>query len=53
MAIADVPQAIRGFGHVKARHLAAARETRERLIERFHAPDAAASAKGRAVESAV
>ena len=31
LAIARLPEQIRGFGHVKARHLAAAREQRDRL----------------------
>ena len=34
--IASIPEEIRGFGHVKARNLAAAREKWRRLDERFH-----------------
>ena len=33
--IASVPEQIRGFGHVKARHIALAREARAQLLERF------------------
>jgi indolepyruvate ferredoxin oxidoreductase len=33
--IASVPEQIRGFGHVKTRHMALAREARARLLGRF------------------
>jgi len=33
--IASIPEEIRGFGHVKARHLAAARRNQNELLERF------------------
>ena len=33
--IASVPEEIRGFGHVKARHLAAARQKRAELLRTF------------------
>src|SRR5690606_42166315 len=33
--IASVPEEIRGFGHVKARHLAAARQHRAELLQTF------------------
>ena len=36
-AFARVPEQIRGFGHVKARHLAAARQQWTLLLEAFHA----------------
>jgi indolepyruvate ferredoxin oxidoreductase len=36
--IAAVPEGIRGFGHVKARHLAAARQEQARLLEAWRAP---------------
>jgi len=35
-AFARVPEQIRGFGHVKARHLAAARQQWTVLLEQFH-----------------
>ncbi|MFO1264377.1 MAG: indolepyruvate ferredoxin oxidoreductase family protein [Rhodoferax sp.] len=35
-AFARVPEQIRGFGHVKARHLAAARKQWDTLLEQFH-----------------
>ncbi|MBP8305844.1 MAG: indolepyruvate ferredoxin oxidoreductase family protein [Burkholderiaceae bacterium] len=35
--LASVPEQIRGFGHVKARHLAAARTLREQLLARYQA----------------
>jgi indolepyruvate ferredoxin oxidoreductase len=34
--IARIPEQIRGYGHVKARHLAAAREKWAALLQRFH-----------------
>ncbi|MGE0350773.1 indolepyruvate ferredoxin oxidoreductase family protein [Hydrogenophaga sp.] len=36
--IANVPEQIKGFGHVKARHLAAARTRRERLLQQWREP---------------
>jgi indolepyruvate ferredoxin oxidoreductase len=41
LALASVPETIRGFGHVKERHLAAAAAERERLMAAFDAPPAA------------
>jgi len=35
--IASVPEEIRGYGHVKSRHLAAARQSREELLQTFDA----------------
>jgi indolepyruvate ferredoxin oxidoreductase len=40
LAFARVPEQIRGFGHVKARHLAAARSQWELLLAQFHQPRA-------------
>ena len=39
-AFARVPEQIRGFGHVKARHLVAARQQWGELLERYHQPQA-------------
>jgi indolepyruvate ferredoxin oxidoreductase len=36
VALASVPEQIRGYGHVKARHLAVARAQRDVLLERYH-----------------
>ena len=36
--IASVPEDIRGFGHVKARHLAAARQNEAKLLDAWRAP---------------
>ena len=36
LAFARLPEQIRGFGHVKARHLAAARSQWTVLLEQFH-----------------
>src|SRR5205814_1717136 len=43
--IASIPEEIRGFGHVKTRHLAAARKKHDELIARFEAnePERAAA----------
>jgi indolepyruvate ferredoxin oxidoreductase len=38
VAIASIPEDIRGFGHVKERHLKAAREKEASLLAAFHAP---------------
>jgi len=40
LEIARLPQEVRGFGHVKARNLAAARTKRERLVAQWRTPDA-------------
>jgi indolepyruvate ferredoxin oxidoreductase len=40
-AFARVPEQIRGYGHVKARHLAAARAQWAQLLARYHQADAA------------
>jgi indolepyruvate ferredoxin oxidoreductase len=40
-AFARVPEQIRGFGHVKARHLQAARQQWTLLQDRYHQPQAA------------
>ncbi|MCF8469047.1 MAG: hypothetical protein K9G33_16745, partial [Sneathiella sp.] len=37
--IAEIPEHIRGFGHVKETHMAAARGLREDLLSRFHKGD--------------
>lgn len=39
--IARLPEQIKGFGHVKERHLAAARSRREGLLQQWRQPDAA------------
>jgi indolepyruvate ferredoxin oxidoreductase len=39
--IARIPEQIRGYGHVKARHLAAARVQWKNAMDRWHAPAAA------------
>jgi indolepyruvate ferredoxin oxidoreductase len=46
-AFARLPEHIRGFGHVKARHLAAARSQWEALIQRYRAVTEAASRSDR------
>ncbi len=38
VALASLPEQIRGYGHVKARHLVVAEEKRRLLLERFDAP---------------
>ena len=38
VAIASIPEDIRGYGHVKARHLLAAREKEANLLSAFHHP---------------
>jgi indolepyruvate ferredoxin oxidoreductase len=40
VGLASVPEKIRGFGHVKERHLQAALAEREALMARFNAPQA-------------
>ena len=40
VALACIPEKIRGFGHVKERHLAAAKAAEAELLERFRAQDA-------------
>jgi indolepyruvate ferredoxin oxidoreductase len=42
-AFARVPEQIRGYGHVKARHLAVARSQWDLLLAQFHAPRAQAA----------
>ena len=42
-AIASIPEDIRGYGHVKERHLKAARQKEAALLAAFHAPHGAAS----------
>jgi indolepyruvate ferredoxin oxidoreductase len=39
--IASIPEQIKGFGHVKERHLAAARRRREALLQAWQQPQAA------------
>ncbi|WP_137921089.1 indolepyruvate ferredoxin oxidoreductase family protein [Hydrogenophaga sp. 2FB] len=41
--IAGIPEQIRGYGHVKERHLAAARNRREGLLQQWRQPAAALS----------
>jgi indolepyruvate ferredoxin oxidoreductase len=40
VAIASIPEDIRGYGHVKERHLKAAKEKEVALVKAFHAPAA-------------
>ncbi|HWX01121.1 indolepyruvate ferredoxin oxidoreductase family protein, partial [Collimonas sp.] len=40
VAIASLPEEIRGYGHVKERHLAAARAKEAQLLNQFAAPEA-------------
>ena len=42
VAIASIPEEIRGFGHVKERHLAAARAKRDRLLAQMQGAGASA-----------
>ncbi|WP_020653743.1 indolepyruvate ferredoxin oxidoreductase family protein [Massilia niastensis] len=42
VAIAAIPEDIRGYGHVKERHLKAARQKEAALLAAFHAPAGAA-----------
>ena len=42
VAIASIPEDIRGYGHVKERHLKAAREKEAALVAAFHQPSGAA-----------
>jgi indolepyruvate ferredoxin oxidoreductase len=39
VAIASIPEEIRGFGHVKERHLKAAKAKEASLVAAFHAPE--------------
>jgi indolepyruvate ferredoxin oxidoreductase len=41
VAIASIPEEIRGFGHVKERHLKAAKAKEATLVAAFHAPASA------------
>ncbi len=43
VAIAAIPEEIRGYGHVKERHLKAAQEKEARLLAEFHQGPSAAS----------
>ncbi|MBQ5948862.1 indolepyruvate ferredoxin oxidoreductase family protein [Massilia sp. ST3] len=43
VAIASIPEDIRGYGHVKERHLKAAKQKEAALVQAFHAPAGAAS----------
>jgi indolepyruvate ferredoxin oxidoreductase len=38
VAIASIPEDIRGYGHVKERHLKAAKEKEAALLAAFNAP---------------
>jgi indolepyruvate ferredoxin oxidoreductase len=40
LALAALPEKIRGYGHVKARAIAAVAAERERLVERWRSPRA-------------
>jgi indolepyruvate ferredoxin oxidoreductase len=40
VALARLPEKIRGFGHIKARHIAAADVERARLMAEFRSPAA-------------
>ncbi|WP_313033445.1 indolepyruvate ferredoxin oxidoreductase family protein [Massilia alkalitolerans] len=42
VAIASIPEDIRGYGHVKERHLKAAKQKEAALVAAFHAPAAGA-----------
>ncbi|HEX2530154.1 MAG TPA: indolepyruvate ferredoxin oxidoreductase family protein, partial [Burkholderiaceae bacterium] len=44
VAIAGMPEEIRGFGHVKERHLKAAKEKEAALLRAFHSPEQADAA---------
>ncbi len=46
VALASLPEKIRGYGHVKERHLAAAAQEREELLRRFDASPAGAPKAG-------
>ena len=43
--IANLPQRMRGYGHVKERNVAEAREAREALLKNFHDPSLKAAAE--------
>jgi len=43
VAIAAIPEEIRGFGHVKERHLKAAKEKEAKLLQEFGSPGAPAA----------
>lgn len=43
VAIARIPETIRGFGHVKARNMAAAEEQRQALLAQWRSPERAAT----------
>jgi indolepyruvate ferredoxin oxidoreductase len=42
VAVASIPEDIRGYGHVKERHLKAAKQKEAALLAAFHAPQGAA-----------
>ena len=44
VAIATFPEEVRGYGHVKERHLKAARETCAALLSKWNAPQQQAKA---------
>ena len=48
VAIASIPEDIRGYGHVKERHLKAAKEKEAALIAAFNAPAAPTGSAPRA-----
>src|SRR5690606_6251727 len=50
--IASIPEGIRGYGHVKERHLEAARAKRAQLLAQWQAP-AVTTAEGRVQRSPV
>jgi indolepyruvate ferredoxin oxidoreductase len=52
VAIARIPEDIRGYGHVKERHLKAAKQKEASLLASFNAPAAAAPASGAASHAA-
>ncbi|WP_367158962.1 hypothetical protein [Ferrovibrio sp.] len=40
MQLAKIPEDIRGYGHVKVRHLTAAKEKEAKLLAEFRSPTA-------------
>jgi indolepyruvate ferredoxin oxidoreductase len=44
VAIASIPEDIRGYGHVKERHLKAAKQKEAALVAAFHTPAASRAA---------
>jgi indolepyruvate ferredoxin oxidoreductase len=45
LALASIPEQIRGFGHVKERNLRAAKAREAELLERFRSPQPAMAAE--------